>query len=145
MLPPRPDNGAGVGQLPDQWSCTNSGAWGTPRRGVDIQPVGQVVRRMHGAGVAVRRYPALRWIGGTSWPATGGSPHRCTAAGVVGQPGRTHALGDGLWEMRIDYGPGYRLYYIREGAEVIVLLCGGDKDTQSRDIERARQLAGERS
>ena len=73
-------------------------------------------------------------------------PHqRKAAAGVVGQPGRTHALGDGLWEMRIDYGPGYRLYYIREGAEVIVLLCGGDKDPQSRDIERARQLAGERS
>ena len=63
----------------------------------------------------------------------------------LGNPGDTHALGDGLWEMRIDYGPGYRLYHIREGAEVMVLLCGGDKDTQSRDIERARQLAGERS
>ena len=43
--------------------------------------------------------------------------------------------------MRIRYGPGYRLYYMREGAKVIVLLCGGHKGSQTRDIERARQLA----
>ena len=59
--------------------------------------------------------------------------------------GDVRALSGGLWEMRIHYGPGYRLYYVREGDLVIVLLCGGDKDSQDGDIERARQLAGERS
>ena len=43
--------------------------------------------------------------------------------------------------MRIHYGPGYRLYYIREEERVVVLLCGGQKGTQTRDIERARRLA----
>ena len=45
--------------------------------------------------------------------------------------------------MQIHYGPGYRLYFIRRGATVVVLLCGGDKDSQRRDIARARQLAAE--
>ena len=43
--------------------------------------------------------------------------------------------------MRIHYGPGYRIYFIREGMTVVVLLCGGDKDTQPNDISRARRLA----
>ena len=46
--------------------------------------------------------------------------------------------------MRIHVGPGYRLYFIREGVDVVVLLCGGDKGSQQHDIERARQLAAER-
>ena len=50
-------------------------------------------------------------------------------------------FGDGVSEMRIRYGPGYRLYFIRRGARVVVLLCGGDKDTQRRDIRRAKGLA----
>ena len=45
--------------------------------------------------------------------------------------------------MRIHYGPGYRLYFTRRGRTLIVLLCGGDKDSQSRDIIRAQQLAQE--
>ena len=44
-------------------------------------------------------------------------------------------------ELRIDYGPGYRVYYIRRGAVLILLLCGGDKSTQARDIEQAKGLA----
>jgi putative addiction module killer protein len=43
--------------------------------------------------------------------------------------------------MRVHYGPGYRLYYIRDGAKIVVLLCGGQKGMQTRDIERARRLA----
>ena len=61
----------------------------------------------------------------------------------IGNMGDTTSVGDGIFEMRIHYGPGYRLYFLREGRNVIVLLCGGDKDSQSQDIERARRLARE--
>lgn len=46
-----------------------------------------------------------------------------------------------VWELRIDYGPGYRLYFMRQGHEIILLLCGGDKVSQKRDIARAVQMA----
>jgi putative addiction module killer protein len=46
-------------------------------------------------------------------------------------------LKEGVWELRIDYGPGYRLYYSMTGKTIILLLCGGDKRKQSADIERA--------
>ena len=46
-------------------------------------------------------------------------------------------------ELRIDYGPGYRVYYVRRGPEVVILLCAGDKRTQQRDIKRAQALAAE--
>lgn len=44
-------------------------------------------------------------------------------------------------ETRIDYGPGYRVYYVRRGATVVILLCGGDKRTQQKDIKEAQKLA----
>jgi putative addiction module killer protein len=50
---------------------------------------------------------------------------------------------DGISELRIDYGPGYRLYFVRKGTEVIILLCGGAKGTQDRDIAGAKELAKE--
>ena len=59
----------------------------------------------------------------------------------LGNPGDTKSLGGGLMEMRVDSGPGYRVYFIYRGASVVILLCGGDKRTQQRDIERARMLA----
>ena len=49
----------------------------------------------------------------------------------------------GIAELRIDYGPGYRVYYLQEGQRLIVLLCGGDKSSQDRDIEQARRIAEE--
>ena len=55
--------------------------------------------------------------------------------------GDTKSLGDGVSELRIDFGPGYRLSFTRRGATVIVLLCGGDKGSQSRDIAAAKALA----
>lgn len=58
-----------------------------------------------------------------------------------GNPGDVKSLGAALMEMRIDCGPGYRVYYVRRGAVVVVLLCGGDKGTQEKDIARARALA----
>lgn len=54
--------------------------------------------------------------------------------------GDVKALGGGLMEARVDQGPGYRLYFVRRGGRLIVLLCGGDKSSQSRDIETARAM-----
>ena len=67
---------------------------------------------------------------------------RLIAAGE-GHLGDVRSVGDGVSEMRIHYRPGYRLYFIRRGAEFIVLLCGGHKGSQRRDIERAKRLASE--
>ena len=60
-----------------------------------------------------------------------------------GNLGDVAPVGEGVSEMRIFYGPGYRIYFIRRGAELIVLLCGGDKSTQAADIEDAKALARE--
>ena len=55
-------------------------------------------------------------------------------------PGDAKGVGKGVMEMRIDYGPGYRIYYAHQGAAAVLLLCAGDKRTQSRDIKRAQEL-----
>ena len=60
-----------------------------------------------------------------------------------GNPGDVKAVGEGISEMRIDYGPGYRVYFCKRGALLIVLLCGGDKKTQVTDIKLAKKLASE--
>jgi putative addiction module killer protein len=58
-----------------------------------------------------------------------------------GNPGDVKPIGEGCSEMRIDYGPGYRVYYKDTGREIIILLCGGDKRTQDTDIENAKKIA----
>jgi putative addiction module killer protein len=58
-----------------------------------------------------------------------------------GNPGDIKPVGEGISEMRIDYGPGYRVYFKDTGKEIIVLLCGGDKRTQQTDIEKAKDIA----
>jgi len=58
-----------------------------------------------------------------------------------GNPGDTRSVGKGILEMRIDYGPGYRIYYLHQGVQIVILLCGGDKRTQQQDIKRAQMLA----
>ena len=58
-----------------------------------------------------------------------------------GNPGDVKPAGEGISEMRIDYGPGYRVYYFETGREIVILLCGGDKRTQQADIAEARRIA----
>ncbi|MES2886051.1 MAG: type II toxin-antitoxin system RelE/ParE family toxin [Pseudomonadota bacterium] len=60
-----------------------------------------------------------------------------------GNPGDVKPVGDGISELRIDYGPGYRVYFMRRGLLVVVLLCGGDKSTQAQDIAKARAIAAQ--
>ena len=60
-----------------------------------------------------------------------------------GNPGDVGPVGEGVSELRVDYGPGYRVYFVQRGEQLIILLAGGDKDTQDRDIARARRLARE--
>jgi putative addiction module killer protein len=61
----------------------------------------------------------------------------------LGNPGDVKPLGEGVSEMRIDHGPGYRVYFVGRGEAAVVLLCGGDKRRQDRDIARALELAKE--
>ena len=60
---------------------------------------------------------------------------------AMGNPGVVEAVGEGVSELKIDYGPGYRVYFIKRGVELIILLSGGDKSTQSKDIKKAIRLA----
>ncbi len=60
-----------------------------------------------------------------------------------GNPGDVAPVGDGVSEMRIHFGPGYRVYYVNRGGELIVLLCGGDKRRQQCDIDEAKRLSQE--
>jgi putative addiction module killer protein len=60
---------------------------------------------------------------------------------AAGNPGDVRPVGAGVSELRVPYGPGYRVYYFRHGQQLIVLLCAGDKSTQSTDIESAQELA----
>jgi putative addiction module killer protein len=59
----------------------------------------------------------------------------------LGNPGDVRPVGEGVSELRVDYGPGYRVYFVQRGASLVILLAGGDKRTQERDIELALELA----
>jgi putative addiction module killer protein len=60
----------------------------------------------------------------------------------LGNQGDVRAVGEGVSELRIDYGPGYRVYFTRRGTTVVILLAGGDKSTQAKDIMKAKELIG---
>ena len=60
---------------------------------------------------------------------------------AAGNPGDVKPVGGGVSELRIDYGPGYRVYYTKHGQKVVIILAGGDKSTQAKDIKTALRLA----
>lgn len=62
---------------------------------------------------------------------------------VTGNPGDVQPIGGGLSELRIHHGSGYRVYFWRQGEVLLILLCGGDKSTQAKDIEKAHEIAKE--
>lgn len=89
----------------------------------------------------IRTKEFLRWIDGLAdRKARVRIAVRLTRA-EAGHFGDCKPVGDGVSEMRVDHGPGYRIYFTRRGGTVYVLLIGGDKSTQARDIDRARGMA----
>lgn len=60
---------------------------------------------------------------------------------ALGNFGDHHSVGEGVSELRLDFGPGYRVYFTKRGNKLVILLCGGDKKSQDRDIKRAKEMA----
>ncbi|WP_298602685.1 type II toxin-antitoxin system RelE/ParE family toxin [uncultured Limnohabitans sp.] len=60
---------------------------------------------------------------------------------AMGNPGDVKPVGDGVLELRIDFGPGYRVYFVQQGLEIVILLAGGDKSSQAIDIKTALKMA----
>jgi len=82
-----------------------------------------------------------RWLGALRDPIAKAKIASRIRRLAFGNPGDVAPIGDGLSEMRIHYGPGYRVYFMQKGADFVLLLGGGDKSTQDKDIHRARKLA----
>jgi putative addiction module killer protein len=68
---------------------------------------------------------------------------RCVDRLAQGNPGDVKPVGSGVSELRVDYGPGYRVYFVNRGKVLVILLCGGDKWTQDKDIKQAIKMASE--
>lgn len=83
--------------------------------------------------------PFTEWLRGLRDGATRNRIRQRIARIRLGNFGDVRSVGDGVQELRIHFGPGYRVYFGRVGDAVIILLCGGDKGSQDRDIERAQE------
>ncbi|MFT3812486.1 MAG: type II toxin-antitoxin system RelE/ParE family toxin [Acidovorax sp.] len=85
----------------------------------------------------------VQWVDGLRDMPTRIRLRRRLGKAARGQLGDVKPVGDGVWEMREFFGPGWRMYYVVRGTVLIVMLGGGDKSSQKRDIERAKALAQE--
>ena len=83
--------------------------------------------------------PFTQWLRGLRDGTTRNRIRQRIARIRLGNFGDARAVGDGVQELRIHFGPGYRVYFGREGDALVILLCGGDKGSQERDIERAQE------
>lgn len=86
-----------------------------------------------------RKAPFSEWLEGLRDPRGRAAVRTRIVRLRLGNFGDCKGVGDGVFELRIDLGPGYRVYFGRRGQEIVVLLCGGDKRSQERDIERAKE------
>jgi len=84
-----------------------------------------------------------RWLCGLRDPKAAGRIQVRLDRLSMGNFGDVKPVGGGISELRIDYGPGYRVYLLQRGRQVVVLLCGGDKSTQNKDIQQARAIAAQ--
>lgn len=91
----------------------------------------------------VRSATFAKWLRGVKDPQATGRILTRVRRLADGNPGDVRPVGGGLSELRINYGPGYRVYYAQRGSTLVLLLCGGDKATQDRDIRMARMIAEE--
>jgi len=89
----------------------------------------------------VRQTPIFReWLNGLTDERAAARIAQRIVRLQAGLMGDVKPVGDGVSELRIDHGPGYRIYFVQRGRVLIILLCGGDKKTQTRDIKRAKSL-----
>ena len=83
----------------------------------------------------------IQWLDGLSDPRAVAKIAARAERLASGNFGDVQPVGEGVSELRIHYGPGYRVYFVQRGAVVVILLCGGDKSSQARDIRSAKALA----
>ncbi len=93
---------------------------------------------LHYYQTSVGRRPFTEWLNGLNDRQARTKIEARLARVAVGNLGDVETVGEGVMEMRIDWGPGYRVYFYRLGQVIILLLCGGDKRTQQKDIRRAK-------
>lgn len=92
----------------------------------------------------IRQTPTFEaWLGALKDPTSRAIIARRIARVASGAFGDVKGVGEGVSELRIDHGPGFRVSFIRRGETLIVLFCGGDKGSQARDIARAKAIAQE--
>lgn len=136
---PEPRGRAGE-RLTSHLQFTSDQTHGSPVRGLDRDAFVYYITRVPD----VRQTPAFaQWLDGLRDHAAVARINVRIRRLSLGNPGDVRSVGAGVSELRIDYGPGYRVYFVHRGPETIVLLCGGDKSAQDRDIGRAKELAKE--
>src|SRR5579871_641563 len=97
-----------------------------------------VERRVRLYQLANRRVPYLLWFDSLKDLRARQKIEARLGRVRLGNFGNCRAVGDGVLELKIDFGPGYRVYFAQDGRDIVIILCGGDKQSQARDIRDAR-------